>query len=270
MKRSLLGAGSGAVIGVLGGLIGLGGGEFRLPVLTSLFGFATRTAVPVNLLVSFVTLLAALCIRAGTLPLSSVSPFAIEVIALGVGGMVGARWSAQLLTRLGDSHLEHVVAILLGGIGILLIVEAFLPVRDESLLPRDPLILVTTGVGLGVVIGIFAALLGVAGGELLIPTLMMIYGADIRTAGTAALMISSVTVASGLWRYYRLRALPGRHALHTVALPMGAGSIVGALIGGLLLGIVAIPTLKIVLGCVLLGAATKPVWATREVEAPGS
>ncbi|MGY1503522.1 hypothetical protein ACW4TU_44330 [Streptomyces sp. QTS52] len=32
--------GAGAVIGVLGGMIGLGGAEFRLPLLISLFGFA--------------------------------------------------------------------------------------------------------------------------------------------------------------------------------------------------------------------------------------
>ncbi len=39
----LLVFGSGAVIGVLGGLIGIGGGEFRLPLLVGLFGFAACT-----------------------------------------------------------------------------------------------------------------------------------------------------------------------------------------------------------------------------------
>ncbi|HYN23105.1 MAG TPA: sulfite exporter TauE/SafE family protein, partial [Thermoanaerobaculia bacterium] len=35
----------GAPIGVLGGLIGLGGAEFRLPVLKSVFRYPTRRAV---------------------------------------------------------------------------------------------------------------------------------------------------------------------------------------------------------------------------------
>ena len=43
-----------------------------------------------------------------------------------------------------------------------------------------------------------AGLLGVAGGELLITTLLFMYGADIRTAGTASLMISLVTVANAI------------------------------------------------------------------------
>ncbi|MGI5349923.1 hypothetical protein ACQEU8_17320 [Streptomyces sp. CA-250714] len=37
--------GAGAAIGVLGGMIGLGGAEFRLPLLISLFGFAALSAV---------------------------------------------------------------------------------------------------------------------------------------------------------------------------------------------------------------------------------
>src|ERR1700674_2529773 len=43
-------------IGGLGGLIGLGGGEFRLPVLMCAIGFDARSSVPLNLLTSLFTL----------------------------------------------------------------------------------------------------------------------------------------------------------------------------------------------------------------------
>ena len=48
MKRNLLGAGSGCVIGMLGGLIGLGGAEFRLPLLIGPFKFPPLEAVILN------------------------------------------------------------------------------------------------------------------------------------------------------------------------------------------------------------------------------
>jgi uncharacterized membrane protein YfcA len=76
-------------------------------------------------------------------------------------------------------------------------------------------------------------------------------------------MISLVTVASGLWRYGRLGALPGRDAVRTVAVPMGIGSIVGAIIGGMLVGILPVPFLKVFLGLVLIAAASKGFWDHR-------
>jgi len=50
-------------IGGLGGLIGLGGGEFRLPVLIYAIGFEARSAVPLNLIVSLITLAFAMLSR---------------------------------------------------------------------------------------------------------------------------------------------------------------------------------------------------------------
>src|SRR5215210_5350312 len=38
----------GAAVGLLGGLVGLGGAEFRLPLLLGVFGFAALSAVIVN------------------------------------------------------------------------------------------------------------------------------------------------------------------------------------------------------------------------------
>ena len=55
--------GLGAGVGTLGGLIGLGGAEFRLPVLVGLCRFEIRQAIVVNVLVSLVTVVFSLAFR---------------------------------------------------------------------------------------------------------------------------------------------------------------------------------------------------------------
>jgi uncharacterized protein len=50
-------------IAILGGLIGLGGAEFRLPVLAGSLGYSARKAIPLNLAVSLATIIASLLIR---------------------------------------------------------------------------------------------------------------------------------------------------------------------------------------------------------------
>ena len=50
-------------IGLLSGLIGLGGAEFRLPVLVGVLKRQAREAVPINLAISLVTIIASLLTR---------------------------------------------------------------------------------------------------------------------------------------------------------------------------------------------------------------
>ena len=57
------------------------------------------------------------------------------------------------------------------------------------------------GVIAGFLIGVAAALMGVAGGELLIPTLVLLFGADIKLAGSLSLAVSLPTMLVGFASY---------------------------------------------------------------------
>jgi len=61
-------------------------------------------------------------------------------------------------------------------------------------------------VAAGFAIGVVAALLRVAGGELLIPTLVLLFGADIKLAGSLSLAVSFPTMLVGFARYSRDRS----------------------------------------------------------------
>src|SRR5580704_2503283 len=201
------------MIGGIGGLIGLGGGEFRLPLLVGLIGFTARGAVPMNQILSLVTLVTALIVRWHTGSLIGVGAFAPVVIALGAGGMTAAWFAARLLAHVSDRRLERAIAVLLMAIGLLLIGERLLPAGLPALVPAELGWQIVPGVALGLCIGTASTFLGVAGGELLIPTLIFVFGADIHTAGSDVLFISIPTVCIGLFRYHRMGLLPGRSTL---------------------------------------------------------
>jgi uncharacterized membrane protein YfcA len=248
------------LIGGIGGLIGLGGGEFRLPLLVGLIGFTARAAVPMNQILSLITLVTALLVRWHTGALVGVGVFAPAVIALGLGGITAAWFAARLLSHASDHRLERAIAILLMAIGLLLIGERFLPAGLPALVPADAGAQIAAGIALGLCIGTASTFLGVAGGELLIPTLIFVFGADIRTAGSATLFISIPTVCMGLFRYSRMGLLPGRATLMRIGLPMGIESFVGATAGGAFAGSASAEMLKLLLGLILIAAALKAFW----------
>ena len=241
-------------IAILGGLIGLGGAEFRLPVLVGPLRYSPRQAVPLNLAVSIITIAASLVIRSRTLSFAPVAPHAPAIIALITGAMIAAWTGAAHFGRLSDAWLERMILALLLIIGVALIVEGFLLGGAPALLPASTVSWIVAGLVFGVIIGLISSLLGVAGGEVIIPTLMFAYGADIKTAGTASLLISLPTVAVGIGRYARLHAYASRSLAETVA-PMGLGSVIDAVIGGLLVGSVPATALKIGLGVILIISA---------------
>ena len=109
------------------------------------------------------------------------------------------------------------------------------------------------------VIGIVAALLGVAGGELLIPTLILLFGADIKLAGSLSLAVSLPTMIVGFARYSRDQSFSVLRLNRIFVVVMAAGSIVGTFIGGQLLGIVPNIILIPLLVVILLASAVK-VW----------
>jgi uncharacterized membrane protein YfcA len=248
------------LIGGIGGLIGLGGGEFRLPLLVGVIGFTARTAVPMNQILSLVTLVTALIVRWHTGSLVAVGAFAPAVIALGIGGVTAAWFAARLLSRVSDQRLERAIAVLLMAIGLLLIGERFLPAGLPALVPAELGWQIVAGIALGLCIGTASTFLGVAGGELLIPTLIFVFGADIHTAGSAVLFISIPTVCMGLFRYSRIGLLPSRSTFLRVGLPMGAESLVGAAAGGVFAGSTSAEVLKLLLGLILIAAAQKAFW----------
>lgn len=246
----------GAVIGTLGGLIGLGGAEFRLPLLIGMFRFTALEAVIQNKAMSLVVVAAALPFRSGTVPFGEITAHWPIIVNLLAGSLAGAWFGAGWATRLKLETFYKIIA------AILVIIAAVLVFGHDASAAGPPfagLALTAAGVVAGFVIGVVASLLGVAGGELLIPTLVLLFGADIKLAGSLSLAVSLPTMLVGFARYSRDQSFSVLGRNRMFLLVMAVGSIAGTFFGGLLLGIVPNAGLLPALAAILLISAVK-VW----------
>ena len=104
---------AGAAVGLLGGMIGLGGAEFRLPLLIGLFGFVALQAVIVNKAMSLAVVLTALPARLVAVPCAALVPHWPVAINLLAGSLAGAWAGASWATRMRTATLHKVLAALM-------------------------------------------------------------------------------------------------------------------------------------------------------------
>lgn len=247
--KSFLG---GAGIGTLGGLIGLGGAEFRLPFLVGVLRIDTLHAIIVNLLISLVTVSFALMFRGIDERVMGEIPIVLNLLA---GTLIGAWIGANYASRINTAKLKNLIFILLVFLSFLLLSHLFFAFEEG--LDLGVWLQVVLGFLLGIGIGMISSLLGVAGGELLIPVIVLLYGADIKLAGTLSLMISFPTLLIGIYKYYQNKRLHEVFIFKDILIFMAIGSIMGAFIGSLLVWIVSSAILEVGLGVILLLSAYK-------------
>lgn len=236
MRRNIASFISGLSIGTLGGLIGLGGAEFRLPVLISFFRFSALDAVILNKAASLVVVASAIPFRAQSVPVSVFSDHWTVILNLLAGSVLGAWIGASFAVKLHSKTFFRIIAAML-------VIIAFILLFSHNMISgaayfEQGTLQTVLGVAAGFIIGVFASLLGVAGGELLIPTLILLFGLDIKTAGSLSLAVSLPTMLAGFARYSKDRSFAVIRKNNIFIIFMAAGSIAGTFIGGRLLGIV--------------------------------
>ncbi len=251
--RPKLSFGLGAVVGTAGGLIGLGGAEFRLPALVGALRFSAREAVAVNLVSSFTVLAAAFPFRASTVPIDEIAPHLPAVLGMLAGSMSAAWIGAGWLRRASDKLLGRLILILLVALGLVLIAEGLFVAEPTRLVGTGLIPTVLVAAGCGVVIGLVSSLLGGAGGELITPVFILLFGVDVKVAGSMSMLVGMPTIAMGLLRHFGGGSVLREGVVwKTTILPLGAGSILGAILGALALGLAPSHALKIGLGLILI------------------
>lgn len=252
--KSFLG---GLSVSTLGGLIGLGGAEFRLPLLVGYFGFSTLLAIMINKLTSLATVLFSLVFRVYYTGFIDLGSNMSTIIVLLIGSMIGAWLGAHYACLLHERFLNKIIAFILVILSLSMISSHLYAIEFYPTTVLTGLSLQGIGFIAGIFIGVIAAILGVAGGEFLIPTLMLLYGFDMKIAGTLSLCISLPTMMVAFIRYSRNQVFS--QLIHTkqFIIFMVIGSFVGSLIGAYALQFIHSQWLVWILGIILMLSAIK-------------
>lgn len=195
----------------------------------------------------------ALPFRSRAVPVEDVASQWPIILNLLVGSLLGAWIGASWATRLRSETLYRIIAILL------VVIAAVLLVKHEGTgeLPIMGAAQIIAGVLAGLGIGVVASLLGVAGGEFLIPTLILLFGVDVKVAGSLSLAVSLPTMLMGFARYSRDKTFVVVRQNLPFLMFMAVGSVAGTFCGGLLLSLVPAEVLLPLLAAILVLSAIK-------------
>ncbi|MEK0100417.1 sulfite exporter TauE/SafE family protein [Streptomyces sp. A475] len=115
-------AGSGAGLGAVTGVLGVGGGVLAVPALVGILGLRMKTAVGTSLLVIVINSLAALATRTGTadgLDWAVIAPFTAAAI-------LGAWDGKRLAAKISGHRLQHVFAYVLLAVAAFMLLDSLI------------------------------------------------------------------------------------------------------------------------------------------------
>lgn len=224
--------GIGLAAGLLSGLFGVGGGTVIVPMLVFLLGFDQRRAAGTSL--------------AAIVPTATVGVISYAVhgsvawlpaIILAVFAVAGAQIGTWLLARLPQNALRW------GFVGFL----AFVIVMLFIVIPSRDGEWVLTGWAiaglavLGLITGILSGLLGVGGGVVVVPALIILFGtSDLVAKGTSLLMMIPTAISGTVGNVRRgnadlvAAALVGAAACTTTALGAWFSTLLDPLVANIL------------------------------------
>jgi len=178
----------GLFIGALTGLLGAGGGILAVPSLVYLVGIPLGTAIPTSLVMGAVGPVAALLprLRAGVQWQTVLAVSAAGIPAAFVGTLAGASLPENVVL------LAFAVLMIAAGIQML---KSRPRSKDISVRPRLWLV---RGLAVGVLVGFLTGLLGIGGGFITVPALMLMLGLPIGLAIGSSLVIAIINSLAGI------------------------------------------------------------------------
>jgi len=220
-RRTLALVGIGTAAGLFSGLFGVGGGTVMVPLLVLVMGLDERRATSVSL-GAIVVIAAAAVLAQGAYGQVRV----VEGLLVGVPAIGGVLLGTALQQRIPARRVSSMFALLLLAVAVSMVVGVEPEPTDD--VSRDAAH-VAIAAAVGVAAGVAAGLLGIGGGALFVPALVLALGlSHVQAEATSLLAIVPVSLV-GAWRQHRYGNLDVRMAatIGVVAIP---GSLAGVVL----------------------------------------
>ncbi len=181
----------GAIAGIFAGFFGVGGGVIIVPLLTFLALYDQRRASATSLLAIVATAISGSVSYLVTPGFDATQIGFAAIIA--VGSVAFAPLGSRAMRALPVATIRYAFAAILLLTAVSLFVS--LPVRDSALEWSVPVVLGL--VALGSVMGFLAGLLGVGGGLIAVPALVLVFGVSDLLAKALSLMAMAPAAITG-------------------------------------------------------------------------
>jgi uncharacterized membrane protein YfcA len=235
MIYAILGA---LIIGITLGLLGSGGSILTVPVLIYLLDEPEKAAIAESLaIVAAISLIAAI-------------PYARQklinwrnVFWFGIPGMAGT-WGGAMLAGYVSSSFQLIVFAAVMLIAAAMMFKDGIAVKKPVTIPKvQPALII---IGEGLLVGVLTGFVGVGGGFLIVPALVILGGLSMQSAVATSLVIIFLKSVTGFYKY--LDILPqfdqsvNWKLIGIISMVGAAGSLAGNKIGS------ALPQKKLKLG----------------------
>lgn len=234
----------GFVAGIFGGLVGLGGGVIMIPLMTGVLKITQHQAHGTSIFaIVFTGIAGAVAYSMGG------NVDIIAAILLAATAIVTARDGAKYAHSLPEWKLKRSFGGFLLFVTFLLLIKPYLPAMHglESGWPKIAVLLLT-----GVFTGFLSGMMGVGGGTIMVPAMVLLVGFSQHMAQGSSLLAMVPIGIAGAYTHWKLgnvkkELLPG----------LVPGILIGTFIAGYTTNYLSQDALRIIFSAVLIWTGTK-------------
>jgi len=243
----------GLLAGLFGGLVGLGGGVIMIPLMVGVLKLDQHSAHGTSLAVLIFTGVAGAVAYGinGSIDI-------LASILMAVTAVLTARAGAHFANSLPEWKLKRSFGAFLIFVALMLLLKPYLP---RVLAAGEGFFYVIVLLLTGLVTGFLSGMMGVGGGTIMVPVMVLLLGFSQHTAQGSSLLAMVPTGGAGAYTHWKLGNV--RTNILTGLIP---GILIGTYLGGSLANVLSDAILRIIFVAVMIWTGARYIMSRRPAQ----